>query len=120
MPIDFAVDEEKQLVHIKTKTQTTDKEFGKKMSELMSIISEFHNPRLLIEQIEYTDEKKIQSINRLKTFNLETIKFIKKLAICSVADSGIFHETLEYCRNKNIPCKNFTNIDQAKEWIIED
>jgi len=51
---------------------------------------------------------------------LETIKFLKKLAICSVADLGVFHETLEYCRNKNIPCKNFTDIDQAKEWIREE
>lgn len=120
MPIKFAVDEQKQLVHIKTNTQTTDEEFGKYMSELMAIISEFHNPKLLIEETDYSVEKEEQSINRIKTFNLETIKFLKKLAICSVADLGVFHETLEYCRNKNIPCKNFTDIDQAKEWIREE
>lgn len=119
MPIIFEVDEEKQLVHVKTDTGTTDEEFGKSMSELMSAISKFHNPRLLIEQTEYAIEKEKQAINRLKTFNLEMIKVIKKLAISSVADSSIFHETLEYCRNKNVPCKIFTDIDQANEWIRE-
>ena len=82
MPIISAIDEEKQIVHIKTDTQTTDEEFDKSMSELMSIISEFHNPKMLFEYTGQIDGEEKQTMKRFRTFNLETIKHLKKLAIC--------------------------------------
>jgi hypothetical protein len=118
MPINFAVDEENQIIHVKTDTQTTDEEFGQIMSELMSIISKFNNTKMLVEDTGYTgEEEEKQSISRTKTFNLETLKYLKKLAICSFYELGVFHETFEYCRNKDIPCKHFNDIEHAKEWL---
>ena len=117
MSIISEVDEEQQIIHVKTDTQTTDEEFGRNMSELMSAISRFHNPKMLIEYTGFTGEKEKQTMNRVRTFNLETIKYLKKLAIFSVQDLTGFHETLEYCRNRNIPCRNFSDIEHAREWL---
>lgn len=118
MPINFVVNEEKQIIQVKTDTQTTDEEFGQIMSELMSVISKFNNPKVLIEDTGYTGkEEEKQSANRTKTFNLETLKYIKKLAICNSYEPGIFNETFEYCKNKDIPCKHFNDIEHAEEWL---
>lgn len=120
MHIISAVDEEKQIVHIKTDARTTDEQFNKSMSELMVIISNFHNPKLIIEVTEHADEKNKQSMKRLRTFNLETVKSLKKIAIFSVGQSVIFDEILEYCRNKDIPCKKVADIDHAKNWLMDE
>ena len=116
MSIISAVDEEQQIVHVKTNTQTTDEEFGENMCELMSVISKFHSPKMLIEYAGFTGEER-QLMNRVRTFNLETIKCLKKLAFFSVCELAGFNETLEYCRNRNIPCRNFSDIEHAREWL---
>ncbi len=120
MSIISAVDEEQQIIHIKTGIQATDEEFGRNMSELMSVISGFHDPKMLIEYTGFAGDKEKQAMNRVRTFNLETIKYLKKLAIFSPHDLGGFHETLEYCRNRDIPCKNFSDIERARQWLAAE
>ena len=67
MPIISAVDEEDQIIHVTIDTKRADEEYYKSMSELMSIISNFDQPKLLIEDTEIG--KKIEK-NLFKLFRL--------------------------------------------------
>jgi hypothetical protein len=117
MPIIFAVDEEKQIIHIITNSQSTDEEYYKNMSELISVVTKFDKPKLLIENPDYTNKTDKHWLKRVKTVNLETIKYLKKIAIFNHYEIGVLIEVPNYCSNRNTSCEIFNNIDYAKEWL---
>lgn len=117
MPIISAVDDENQIIHVKTDIQSTDEEYYKSMSDIMAAISKLDKPKLLIEYTGDIDKAKKQTLNRLLTFNLETIKYLNKIAIYSLYEPDDLHEISEFCMSQNTSCKNFSNIEQAKKWL---
>ena len=117
MPIISAVDDDNQIIHITIDTQSTDEEYYKNMSDLTSIISKFDKPKLLVDNTDSTENLKQNSLKRLQTFNLENIKYLEKIAIFGPWESNILHKILEFCITQNTLCRNFNDIEQAREWL---
>lgn len=117
MPIISAVDDKNQIVQVKTDMQSTDEEYYKIMADIMKIISKFDKPNLLIEYTGDINKAKQQSLKRILTFNLESVKYLNKIAIYSLYKPNDLHEISEFCMSQNTSCKNFRNIEQAKKWL---